>query len=247
MRDQAQLEGVFTFDHCTRWPRMIPHPTASHRIPVSGSNQSVDPRAMTDSDWEPLADALNRFVAISGVDEQQAKGDICQAIGIVDLGIDVRLRIDRADPELGGQRFSGHTVDVPGHLEPDDLDWVASRPTKSWDIDSSGGWDLRPIDLIELKIGDVKARANSLAIALAASSGDERLKIVNSRRSSRWRDLVRRGRPKVLRRCLEPATAQWRSARPLADRCPPAQARGQRVCPVIGPYQCATMSRGSQQ
>jgi hypothetical protein len=50
-------------------------------------------------DWEPLADALKRVVD-SGISEDEAKPDLCRAVA--DHKIDVRVRIEKSDPEIGG-------------------------------------------------------------------------------------------------------------------------------------------------
>jgi hypothetical protein len=111
-------------------------------------------------DWEPLADALKR-VMMSGVGEDQAKADLCRAVS--DRKIDVRVRIAATDYVMGGRVFSDGNVGVPPHLKPEDLNWAQSRPFVQWSIGPKlgehyfwiGGWDKRPLDLIEVSTRDV--------------------------------------------------------------------------------------------
>jgi hypothetical protein len=110
--------------------------------------------------WEPLADALKRVMA-TGVSEDEAKSDLCHAVA--DRKIDVRVRIAASDYRMGGRVFAGGNVGVPRHLRPDDLDWLQSRPFAQWPIGPRpgehyswiGGWEKRPLDLIEVSTGDV--------------------------------------------------------------------------------------------
>jgi hypothetical protein len=111
-------------------------------------------------DWEPLADALKRVMA-TGTNEDQAKTDLCHAVA--DRKIDVRVRIAANDYGMRGCFLSGRNVGVPPRLEPDSLDWLESRPLEAWSIGPRpgehyswiGGWEKRPIDLIELSTADV--------------------------------------------------------------------------------------------
>ena len=104
--------------------------------------------------WEPLADALRRVVAATKISEQQAKTDICNAIG--DLKITVRVF-------TGERAASGDKIRVPPRLNPDDFDWTNSRPISPWFVDRmpgqhpyyNGGY-LR-ISSIELLKADVQA------------------------------------------------------------------------------------------
>jgi hypothetical protein len=59
--------------------------------------------------------------------------------------------------------FSNGNVGVPLHLAPSDFDWKLSRPFAQWSIGPRlgehylwvGGWEKRPIDLIEVSTADV--------------------------------------------------------------------------------------------
>jgi hypothetical protein len=111
-------------------------------------------------DWEQLADALKRVVS-AGIDEEEAKNDLCRAV--VDRKIGVRVRIAMTDYSMRGQVFSGRNVGVPPHLKSADLDWAQSRPFAQWPIGPWGPenytwieeWKNRPLDLIELSTADV--------------------------------------------------------------------------------------------
>jgi hypothetical protein len=111
-------------------------------------------------DWESLPDALRRVMA-TGVTEDEAKADLCRAVA--DGKIAVRVRVATSDHGMRGQVFSDGNVGVPPHLGPNDLNWVLSRPLKPWSIGPklvehyswSGGWQERPLDLIELWATDV--------------------------------------------------------------------------------------------
>jgi hypothetical protein len=113
-------------------------------------------------DWEPLADALKRVMA-TGIDEDEAKADLCRAVA--DRKIVVRVRT-ASDYGMRGQVFSDGNVGVPAHLRPGDLDWVQSRPGRAqWSIGPKlgehyswiSGWENRPLDLIEVSTADVIA------------------------------------------------------------------------------------------
>jgi hypothetical protein len=111
-------------------------------------------------DWERLADALKRVIA-AGVAEEEAKTDLCRAVA--DRKINVRVRIAATDYGMRGRLFCGGNVGVPAHLEPQNFDWVQSRPLAQWPIGPKlgehyvwiGGWENRPFDLIELRTADV--------------------------------------------------------------------------------------------
>jgi hypothetical protein len=111
-------------------------------------------------DWVPLADALKRVMA-TGVSEAEAKADLCNALA--DKKIDVRVRISKSDRARGGEVYSDGNVGVPSHLAPTDFDWKLSSPFAPWSIGPrlgehyfwSGGWEKRPIDLIELLTANV--------------------------------------------------------------------------------------------
>ena len=113
-------------------------------------------------DWEPLAAALKRVMA-SGATDDDAKLDICRAVA--DRKVGVRVTVARSnDQAMGGMVLSGGNVDVPARLDPDDFDWVRSRPLKRWLVGPrliehytwTSGWSARSLDLIELSTRDVR-------------------------------------------------------------------------------------------
>jgi hypothetical protein len=126
-------------------------------------------------DWESLANALGRVVAIHG-NAEQAQTAICGAIA--DKKIDVRVMISRGDHLCGGRTFGVGNVEVPPRINPADFDWVQSRPVHPWRIGPRmgehynwiGGWEPHPIELIELRRADVNAvlRCDTNGVALGA-------------------------------------------------------------------------------
>ena len=90
----------------------------------------------------------------SGVNEQQAKADICNAVADGKIAV---LVFDGDETYLGGN------VRVPRRLTPSDFDWIQSKPAKPWFIGPMPGqhyyWNGgdRPISLIELSTADVRA------------------------------------------------------------------------------------------
>jgi len=127
-------------------------------------------------DWEPLAAALKRIVE-SGVEEEQAKLDLCRAIA--DDKISVRATV--AKPNKLESIFPRDNIVVPKHLQPTNIDWVKSRPTKAWRIGPAPGqhytgWDggAEWIDLIEVATTDVVELLVSQPVAPTADSGSRR-------------------------------------------------------------------------
>lgn len=109
-------------------------------------------------EWEPLADALERVIA-TGVGEDEVKVDLCRAVA--DRKIRIRVRV--AARAGRGEVFANGNVEVPPHLKPADLDWVASRPFEPWPIGPKlgehysciSGWENKRIDLIEVSTADL--------------------------------------------------------------------------------------------
>lgn len=114
-------------------------------------------------DWEPLADALKRVVA-TGLAEEDAKIDVCRAIG--DGKIHIRALMEKTAPNVGGKTLLHGNIDVPPRLSPADFDWAKSRPLAHWNTGPDPGnlweryhamWPSKPrsIELIELWTADV--------------------------------------------------------------------------------------------
>lgn len=81
-------------------------------------------------DWEPMADALQRVVAI-GLVEDEAKRQLCRAIA--DRKLELRIILTE-DPSRGvpEQAVSGSEFHIPPRLSPGDIDWIKSRPLTDW-------------------------------------------------------------------------------------------------------------------
>jgi hypothetical protein len=112
-------------------------------------------------DWEPLADALTRVIA-TGLNEDEAKTDICSAMA--DRKVNVQVRVAENERGLPRKFFEGFRVGVPRDLKPGDLDWAHSRPHGQWRIGPVGPdsysdpywtWKTRRIDRVELATADV--------------------------------------------------------------------------------------------
>ncbi len=87
------------------------------------------------SDWERLPDALKRVMA-SGIEEDEAKQDLCNAIA--DRKIEIRGLVAKEEG-LGsfGERVVGTVrhggeIEIPSHLSSRDFDWDNSRPVSPW-------------------------------------------------------------------------------------------------------------------
>jgi hypothetical protein len=102
-------------------------------------------------------------VVATGINENEAKTDLCRAIA--DRKIAIRVTIAAGERGIPGSLFYGDNIQVPTHLKPEDFDWVQSRPSQRWRLGPSGpqsyiypywDWDLRPIDRIELATADVQ-------------------------------------------------------------------------------------------
>jgi hypothetical protein len=130
-------------------------------------------------DFEPLADALKRVLAATSVKEDEAKRDICHAVA--DKKIAVQVRVATSDLSFGGRTFNRGNVGVPPHLNPDDFDWLQSRPLKRFSIGPQlaehyswiGGWEPRVIDLIESRAGARAAGGGWANSRLAITAGNE--------------------------------------------------------------------------
>ena len=113
-------------------------------------------------DWGTLVDALERVVAATGASKLEAQTAICHTIA--DKKIRFRVVVDPSHIPDGGRTFVGGNVGVPPRLDPADFDWTHSRPFKQWSIGPVpgqhytwiGGWQDRPISLIELSTADVR-------------------------------------------------------------------------------------------
>jgi hypothetical protein len=102
-----------------------------HFIAWLASQAALDRDAIYAFDWELLASALGRVVAIHG-NAEEAEAAICGAIA--DKKIDVRVTISRGDHLHEGRTFGVGNVEVPPRISAFDFDWVHSRPVHPWRI-----------------------------------------------------------------------------------------------------------------
>jgi hypothetical protein len=110
-------------------------------------------------DWEPLADALKRVMAI-GLSKKEAQVDLCNAIA--DGNIRVRVTITDQSPRVTRTSTAAEgDFKVPIHLRPKDFDWRRSQPVESWLVVTrewmtrSGEKHSLSISLIEVRTADV--------------------------------------------------------------------------------------------
>jgi hypothetical protein len=96
--------------------------------------------------WEPLAAALARVVA-SGIEESQAQRDLLAAM--VDGVIRFRVTIDRV------RLHDGEMVQLDPIIDPDTIDWQASRPRQKWLVGPFLGKRWESVDRIDLRTADV--------------------------------------------------------------------------------------------
>jgi len=118
--------------------------------------------------WDTLAAELGRVLA-TGFDPERAKAQLCQAIA--DRKIAVRVHC--AD----GGVIEGRDINLPGRLNPDDLDWSKSLPGTQWHrratiADHYEDRDVTiDVSLIELRTKDVTGIFR-LATGTAVASTD---------------------------------------------------------------------------
>jgi hypothetical protein len=107
-------------------------------------------------EWEPLAAAVTRIMAF-GVEEDQAKSDLCLAIA--DDNISIRVTISK--PNKPDRIYFRENVGVPKHLLPSNINWTQSRPIAAWWIGPALGqhynWDGGEewVDCVEAATADV--------------------------------------------------------------------------------------------
>ena len=119
--------------------------------------------------WERLHDALNCLMR-AGVTENDAKQSICNAIA--DRAIEIRLTLRERIPTgttVRDKVLDGADVEIPAHLEPQQMDFEDSRPLKPWVVKReriaylAGYWH---IEWIEVSSAEVTK------ILIPAVSGD---------------------------------------------------------------------------
>jgi hypothetical protein len=84
--------------------------------------------------WERLQKAMDRVMA-TGLTEDEAKSDLCQAIS--DRTIAIRLQPGKnttTGMTTHGTVLNGDDVEIPARLSPNDIDWNNSRPLRPWAV-----------------------------------------------------------------------------------------------------------------
>jgi len=116
---RARLTFVIEPDALVNWHRMVQNAQGLGLPPM----------------WTRLADVLARVTAI-GVDEAQAKRNICRAIA--DRRVKIRFRVASEEgpgsfgDHVAGSVRRGDEVEIPTDLDSNDFDWQQSRPLKPW-------------------------------------------------------------------------------------------------------------------
>jgi hypothetical protein len=100
-------------------------------------------------DWELLADALKRVQDTNHLTEDEAKADLCRAMG--DGEIQVKLCV-RETARMGGDHVGQFP---PGtHVSPDEFDWQRSLSSSSSSA-TIRGYEGQPVDAIMVSTADV--------------------------------------------------------------------------------------------
>jgi hypothetical protein len=103
-----------------------------------------------DSIWLSLTDAV-ASLATRDVRADRAKLDICVAI----VGLRLRIRVHVSEHNET-KIFETNDIEIPDHLSPAHVDWVLSRPAPlyPWKIQSSDGWQVSRVTLVEACVED---------------------------------------------------------------------------------------------
>src|SRR5262245_2823796 len=107
--------------------------------------------------WERLSDAVARVMAATGRSKDDAKTDICKAIGERAVEIRAKLAKHTTRAMRSSKVLAGSDFEIPPEIKPKDFDWEGSRPVKPWFVrrgiaQLAGYWQL---DWIELSRADV--------------------------------------------------------------------------------------------
>jgi hypothetical protein len=107
-------------------------------------------RGLSPAVWERLPDFVARFASL-GIDEAQAKQNICRAIAARRVKIRFRV-VDSLAREFVGTVRSGTEVEIPADLKPSDLNWDESHPLNPWRTARQGDNVMVYIESIEVLI-----------------------------------------------------------------------------------------------
>lgn len=102
--------------------------------------------------WERLPEALQRVMATTGATTEDSKRDICRALA--DRAIKIRCQLNRHLTKHMTSKavLDGSAFQIPPSIEPSDMDWKISRPTKPWQVERGayslpGFWHLAWLEL----------------------------------------------------------------------------------------------------
>ena len=103
-----------------------------------------------DSVWLSLTDAV-ACLTTRDVRADRAKLVICEAI--VSLRLRIRVHVSEHNET---KIFETNDIEIPDHLSPAHVDWAVSRPAPlyPWKIQSSDGWQVRRVTLVEARVED---------------------------------------------------------------------------------------------
>ena len=134
--------------------------------------------------WGKLPEVISRCTS-AGMTEHEAKVWICQAIG--HGAVDIRARLGKHVNGISTAHkivLKGSDFHVPTEIQPDQLDWNQSRPTKPWVVRREsfrphGGWNL---DWIKLSLAQVSELLGDSKEAPPASVSYEAIPVNRNQR-----------------------------------------------------------------
>lgn len=97
--------------------------------------------------WEQLSQVVARIVAATGVSEQQAQADICQALSDGAIAFRARLKRRITTGMTSNSVLEGAAFDLPSVISAKEIDWEQSRPLNPWlvkrgEYEPAGYWFL---------------------------------------------------------------------------------------------------------
>ena len=114
--------------------------------------------------WEGLSGALRRVMAAAGTSPEDAQLAICQAIadGAIRIQAELGMRIP-GGTTARGTVLEGPDFQIPRRLQPEKLDWQASRPVNRWMVPRGafsphGHWSLAWIEVRTSDVTEVLCR-----------------------------------------------------------------------------------------
>src|SRR5262249_18610740 len=105
-------------------------------------------------------DVVARVGAATGLSEDEAKADICQAMA--DRAVKIRIKPEKhaSTPMRSTEVVDGEKFEIPAEIKPEDMDWERSCPRKPWparrgSFAPAGFWDLEWIELCMSDVANV--------------------------------------------------------------------------------------------